>query len=245
MKFDLAGELLDLIYPPRCVSCGGDAEGELCPTCAAKLDDICAKGACDRCAAPLSGEGSPCPYCSGNGFHPLATIVALGIFADPLKSMIHDAKFHRRWTTAEMLTDRLLEHPPAQRLLAQTDRLVAAPLHWSRHIGRGYNQAQVIAARLSRRRRIPLASPAIRIKNTVSQTRLYSRAKRAKNLQDAFALVNARSIRGKNVVIVDDVTTTHSTLQSLARVLKEAEPASISALVLAVADPRGREFEAI
>jgi predicted amidophosphoribosyltransferase len=64
-------------------------------------------------------------------------------------------------------------------------------------------------------------------------------------MKDAFLLVRERGIRGKHVVLVDDVATTGATLQSAARVLMQARPASLSALVLAVADPKHQDFQAI
>ncbi len=68
-------------------------------------------------------------------------------------------------------------------------------------------------------------------------------AKRTANLQGAFALVKSTGVRGKHVVLVDDVMTTGATLRAAARELGKAKPASISALVVAVADPRQRHFE--
>jgi predicted amidophosphoribosyltransferase len=68
-------------------------------------------------------------------------------------------------------------------------------------------------------------------------------AKRNANLQGAFAMVNGAALRGKHVVLVDDVMTTGATLRAAARELGRAKPASISALVIAVADPRQRHFE--
>ena len=64
-------------------------------------------------------------------------------------------------------------------------------------------------------------------------------------MKDAFALHQPKQIRGKHVVLVDDVMTSGATLSSAAKALKEGHPASISALVIAVADPRGRGFERV
>lgn len=84
-----------------------------------------------------------------------------------------------------------------------------------------------------------------RVRPTATQTHLPSRAQRIENLRDAFQLTNYGAIEDKQVVLVDDVLTTGATLVSLARTLKKASPRSISALVLAVADPKGRAFEVI
>jgi predicted amidophosphoribosyltransferase len=84
-----------------------------------------------------------------------------------------------------------------------------------------------------------------RIRPTETQTHLHSRAERAENLRNAFDLVDPAAIEGKHIVLADDVLTTGATLMSLARALKPAGPASLSAIVLAVADPKGRAFEVI
>jgi ComF family protein len=114
-----------------------------------------------------------------------------------------------------------------------------------RQFSRGYNQAAVIARYLSRKCCKPVAVPLSRIRRTETQTHFTSRRKRFKNLKDAFKLIDPKFVRGKRVLVIDDVMTTGATLQTVARALKPAEPESMSALILAVADPRGRGFEAV
>jgi ComF family protein len=130
-------------------------------------------------------------------------------------------------------------------LLTESEVIVPVPLHRLRQISRGYNQAEVIARRLASRCRVRLARPLVRLRNTESQTNMTSATQREENMRDAFALVNPRPIRGKNVVLVDDVMTTGATLRAVARALKPAKPASLCAIVLAVADPKGRDFQAV
>jgi ComF family protein len=242
----LLSDVLDFCYPHRCARCEGESSRSfLCGACDAELHDIERRPACERCAMPLGGPGGACPYCEGEGVAPFERIVALGVYRDPLRHLIYAAKYHGRWPVAEQLATRLFEQESVKGLLMQTDVLVAVPLHRFRQIRRGFNQAQVIARRLKKLSRSRLARPAIRLRNTETQVHLQSRAKREENLKDAFGLVNARSIRGKHVVIIDDVTTTGATLQSFARTLRLAEPASLSAIVVAVADPLGQGFEVI
>ena len=162
----MLGQLLDdvvnLIYPPRCASCAADDRpGEFCADCGGKLSELEAAPACPRCAAPL-GDGSACPYCGGIGIHPFATIAALGPFRDPLRRMIHKMKYRHGWPIAEILAQRMLDHPRTRIVLQQTDCLVAVPLHGARQFGRGYNQAHTIAAQLSRRCDIRLVHPLVR-----------------------------------------------------------------------------------
>jgi ComF family protein len=152
---------------------------------------------------------------------------------------------HGRWALAEFFADRLLRQEPVKALLTETDVLLPVPLHRVRQISRGYNQSQVLANRLSQATNIRLAEPVIRIRNTETQIKVHSRAKREENLRDAFALIQPKLLEGRHVVLVDDVTTTGATFQSLARAIKPAKPASISALAIAIADPKGRAFSLI
>lgn len=239
-------ETIDFCYPHRCARCEGVSSGPfLCEVCDAELRDLAQRPACEWCAMPLGDEGGACPYCEGKGASPFDRIVALGAFRDPLRHLIYTVKYHGRWPVAEQLADRLIEREPAKGLLSDIECLVPVPLHRFRQITRGFNQAEVIARRIKKRCGLHLAHPVIRLRNTETQTHLHSRAKRDENLKDAFGLVNESSIRGRHVAIVDDVTTTGATLRSVARTLQYAEPASLSAIVLAVADPLGQDFQVI
>jgi ComF family protein len=194
---------------------------------------------------PLGSHGAPCPYCHGKGPPLFDRVIRLGVFTDPLKQAIHHLKYHRRWPLGEQLADRLLQTERAKGLLTEMQAIVPVPLHFWRHVSRGYNQADVIAGRIGRACRIPLVHAVRRTRNTETQTHL-SQAKRRENMRDAFALRRAAAkIRGKHVLVVDDVMTTGETLRAVARVLKAAGPASLCALVIAIADPRHRDFEAI
>src|SRR5207249_4890240 len=101
------------------------------------------------------------------------------------------------------------------------------------------------ARHFRRRSRIPIAFSAVRTRATASQTHLNSKSKRHDNVRDAFALIDPAKVRGKKVVLIDDVMTTGATLKAVARTLMEAKPLRLSAIVLAIADPRRRGFESI
>jgi ComF family protein len=242
----------DFCYPGACANCEAPAAGGamLCDPCAAELDHLAAAGACDRCGMPLSVDGAPCPYCHGRGLAPYERLLRLGIFDDPLRHLIHRFKYHRRWTLGEMLADRLCATERAKGLLSETEVLVPVPLHFVRHFQRGYNQAEVLARRIGSRKNshgIAVVHAVRRTRNTETQTHLHSMEKRRANVRGAFALRRraARRLRGRHVLVVDDVMTTGATLKSVGHLLKQAKPASLCAVVLAVADPKGRGFEAI
>jgi competence protein ComFC len=177
--------------------------------------------------------------------YPFDKIVRLGIFDEPLKDLIHHMKYHGRWTLGEQLAGVLAETDRIKQLVRDETVLVPVPLHYLRQISRGYNQADVIARRLRQSLGCQLDACARRTRDTETQTQIHAHADREKNVRGAFALKRAGAVAGKRVVIVDDVMTTGSTLRSLARTLSSAKPASISAIVLAVADPRRNDFQVI
>lgn len=138
----------------------------------------------------------------------------------------------------EILADEMLKQDSVESLLVESDCLLPTPLHAFRHISRGYNQAEVIARRITRKRKIETVVAVKRLRNTETQTHLHTRATRMKNLKGAFALIDPDALAGKRVVVVDDVFTTGATLQTLAREIRKARPKSLSALVVAVAEKR-------
>ena len=172
-------------------------------------------------------------------------VIRLGTFEPPLKDLIHQFKYQRRWTLGEHLGERLMAQGRIEQTINSADVLAPVPLHPLRQFQRGYNQATLIARYLSRRCHKPLVKPLRRVRNTPTQTHLHSRERRFMNLKDAFRLVRPGSIRGKRVLVIDDVTTSGATLQTVARALRPACPAQLSALVLAIADPKGRGFQAV
>ena len=243
----LVTQLMDFCYPGACAGCAAATErgAALCDDCGDELRKLETAAACRSCGKPLAQDGAPCPHCLGDGLAHYEWVLRLGTFADPLKHLVHQVKYHRRWPLAEVLADRLLASEKVKGLLTETDVIVPVPLHRLRQISRGYNQAEVIARRLAKRCRVRVARPVVRLRHTESQTNMTLAAQREENMRDAFALVNPGPVRGKNVVVVDDVMTTGATLRAVARALKPANPASLCAVVLAVADPKGRGFEAV
>jgi ComF family protein len=241
------GWMADLAYPTACVHCNAfcDGAGPLCPMCDAKLHALAITAACVRCAMPLPQDNAPCPRCLGKGLYPYERVGRLCVYDEPIKSLIKQFKYHRRWPLGEWLADRLLEQPRTQTILGQIDAIIPVPLHRRRQFSRGYNQAKVIAARISKKyriKKIDLIQPLRRVRDTEQQTSQTSQKDRHANVREAFALCDQASIKDKRILVVDDVLTSGATIQAVGRTLLPANPASLAALVIAVADPRQRGF---
>lgn len=181
---------------------------------------------CPQCALPTPG-GEVCGTCLK---HPPAFDHTLAVFAYafPLDTLVQQCKY----AGATSLTAFFAEHM-AQRVSSETtlDYLLPMPLHPARLAHRGFNQAAEIARRLSPRVGIPwLPDACQRVRNTPSQAGLDLKT-RQRNLRGAFAC--NLDLNGKRVALIDDVMTSGSSLNELARAVRKAGAAEIQAWVLA------------
>jgi ComF family protein len=113
-------------------------------------------------------------------------------------------------------------------VLDRCDVVVPVPLHPLRQLSRGFNQA----AELARFLRLPIATALRRTRNTGSQADLPAASRHA-NVRGAFAVTRRDDIRGRCVVLVDDVSTTGATLEACARTLLEAGAQEVRAIIAA------------
>jgi ComF family protein len=159
-------------------------------------------------------------------FFPVETAAALFYFTKKSRTqhLIHHIKYEDKREIAielgKWLGGKLLKQPQ----FAAIDCIIPVPMHPKKERLRGYNQANVFAIGISEATNWRLAANALRkVKMTDSQTHK-SRLERRNNMLEVFALGDPSVIRGKNVLLVDDVMTTGATLEACAQVLREAMP---------------------
>lgn len=222
----LAGSVLDLLFPPRCLVCGR-VDSWLCAECTSRLPWITGP-VCARCGLPLEHAGL-CARCRKEPLR-LSMIRSLMLFEDPLRAAIHRLKYRHGWQMARPLGALMAEYWQAHPLPA--DVVVPVPLHPARFLRRGYNQSALLAGELGRRVGLPLDESALqRVRATATQMRLKA-AERRRNVAGAFRCADGR-LRGRNVLLVDDVCTTGATLEACADALREAGAGDVWALTLA------------
>jgi ComF family protein len=210
-----------VLWPPTCVLCGRDGrEGiDLCAACEADLPtNACA---CRICALPLADGTGAGPWC-GACLHrqPAYQMSCIPFRYDyPLDHVVRGLKYR-----CDVASGRVLGELLARRIVARHEPLpeamVPVPLAVRRYRKRGYNQATELALRIRAHTGVALRLDiASRVRETQEQTALSRRARR-KNVRGVFAVREPLHVR--HLAIVDDVVTTGSTVNELARALLHA-----------------------
>lgn len=223
-------DLLDFIYPPVCGLCGRPADSDdrlVCRYCWNLLTTI-EEPFCLNCREFIQ-TGSVCRNCDKNGL----TVFSLGGYDDTLRSIIHDLKFGFLKPLGTTIGMQLSETIRDRCQHLKLDMIVPVPLHESRLYARGFNQAEVIAREIARSLRIPCRPEVLTMTRRTRQQARLTAPQREINVRGAYAMTAPEAVRGKSILIVDDITTTGATLREITRVLKNAGAGRVAAAVAA------------
>jgi len=209
-----------------CLLCGGRSQaGLLCRPCAAELPRLGGE-CCPICALPTPG-GAVCGRCIRRPPAYTRTTAALR-YEFPVDAMIQRLKYGGQSVIAGYLADVLADSLAGQ---ARPDLILPMPLHPLRLRERGFNQAMLLAERLSERLGVALDAGACRrVRDTRPQVGLPVR-ERHRNIRHAFAC--DADLRGRRVALVDDVMTSGASLAELAKVVARAGAVETSVWVAA------------
>jgi ComF family protein len=237
--------IFSLVFPAECRICDAPLVGftrvPVCRDCLNAPAPLEADYFCASCNAPfqndfpLDGKGV-CALCR-SGLRGFDSAASFGFYDGALRSLIHLLKYSGMRPLApalSLLMDRAL--PIDDRY----DLIVPVPLHWRRRWRRGFNQAELLAREVSKHRRIPILNALRRSKPTANQAGLTS-AGRRRNIAGAFQARAGTDLRGKRVLLIDDVFTTGATASACAVALKKAGSGTVSLLTLARAERRWRD----
>jgi ComF family protein len=228
------GATVNLLIPPRCLSCGGLAEtqGALCPQC---WDAITFLGppACLRCGLPFEVDAGGAAICGPCLLDPPRYRRARAVFRydGASKSLVLGFKHADRTSRAPYFA-RWMARAGAE-LLEVADIIVPVPLHPWRLLLRRYNQSALLANGLAALSGVPTCPDTlIRVRHTPKQGALGRRQRQA-NLHGAIRLKRADKIQGRHVLLVDDVLTSGATVEECVRVLQTGGAAAVDVLTLA------------
>lgn len=222
-----------LSLPSRCAICHAWPARPICDECVARFAPPLSR--CLTCALPVPSGMPRCGACLGQA-PPLARCLCAVPYAWPWRDLITHFKFHAQPGWDRPLALLLRSSAWAEDLLLEADAVLPMPLSRERLAERGYNPAWLLARALAPRHAD--AGVLLRIRHTPAQHTL-PRALRMTNLQGAFAVepLRASEVRGRHLVLVDDVMTSGASLHCAAQTLLQAGAARISALVLARTEP--------
>ncbi|MGC3964775.1 MAG: ComF family protein [Rhodocyclaceae bacterium] len=216
---------LTKIWPARCHVCGArSGEAPVCDMCVADVPELPAQR-CALCGLPTV-RGATCGRCLHRLPHFDATCAAF-VYAFPVRELLLSLKAGHGFELAGWFAAHMAHAWPTERVNA----IVAMPLHRRRLRERGFNQSMELARRIGRSVGVPVWMHAVeRVRDTPHQTGLRLRGRR-NNLRGAFACT--RRFDGLHVVVVDDVMTSGTSCDELARVLKRAGARRVTCMVAA------------
>jgi ComF family protein len=230
------GHALSFALPPLCPACRGlvEEQGGLCAGCWSTLSFI-APPYCERLGIPFVYDPGPGVLSMEAIANPPAYTRARAAvrFDDVARKLVHAFKYSDRLDLAPMMGGWMTQ--AGRELLANADAMVSVPLHWRRLWARRFNQAAALAKVISNNSGVPDAHHVLeRTRSTPQQVGL-SRTERASNVQGAFRVADAAKveIRGKRLILVDDVLTSGATVDNCARTLLRAGARNVDVLVFA------------
>lgn len=232
----LLNQLLNLLFPPRCPVCDGvlpfDSNHTPHPQCLLKLKYITGP-TCLKCGQPI--DSSRQEYCNDCARHPHNYIQgkALFLYDGPIKLSMYLFKYGNRREYAEFFAKEIALRYKDWLDLIQPDLILPVPMYKPKERRRGYNQAEVIARALSKELGIPCHPELIvRSRDTIPQKEL-SLEKRKNNLKNAFYVLQTTT-KYRKILLIDDIYTTGSTIDSVAYSLKKYDIQNIFFLCICI-----------
>lgn len=206
--------VLDFLFPPRCPVCRAYVEqlGDWCPACMKEAQQPHA------ILLPALSQRF------------IGAVWALGIYRGGLRSLIHALKYRKKRSVLPCIASFLQESSFV--LPEGVDVAVPVPLHEARYRQRGFNQVELIFGEWLSAHGIAMEQALVRTRKTEPLYKM-ARQERKKSLQGAFSLASGADVRGKHILLLDDILTTGATLSGCAAVLCQAGAARVDALVFA------------
>jgi len=232
----IMSKISNVLYPPniKCICCGKDLpvaqEVEICANCMQDIDLIDEKRACKRCGAKLVGKGEYCLDCMDKerAFDMARSVC---VYSEVAQRLIHGFKFGNKTYLA-----RTMSRCMANVYLSMAwncDIIVPVPISKRRLRQRGYNQAAILASGIAEIIKKPVdVDILLKTAETHDQVGL-NYLERQDNLQGSMIVSDKQKVKGKSILLIDDVMTTGATANVCAELLKKAKAQSVYVLTFA------------
>lgn len=221
---------LDYVLPPRCPGCGIIVDGDdaFCIDCWSGMEFL-GEPCCARCGLPFEhamGEGAACGTCLADP-PPFDSARAVLAYGDVARKVALRLKYGRRLGLARLIARHMARQLPS---FEQPLLIVPVPLHRWRLWWRGFNQSALIADHLGRLSGLKVDKHALLRTRATQPLRGMHAGQRAKAVRGAFALAEGHGLKGRAVLLIDDVHTSGATAAACARVLKRAGASRVHVL---------------
>jgi ComF family protein len=233
---EAASGVLDFLLPRACVACERSLEANendiVCGRCWARVRQL-PHPQCERCGHPVNDYR--CQWCDILPQYVRAARSFCWVNQGQTSAIVHALKYHGWTAAASGMASRIARLSWPVDVLEERAGLIPVPLAPVRARERGFNQSMVLASMLSRHWRLPVWDCVLtRMRATATQTRLTPEERRS-NVSGAFTIAAAADdvLRGRHVVLVDDVVTTGATLNECAATLFEGGARIISFVTFA------------
>ncbi len=233
--------ICSLVFPPCCSICDESVSSSyeiICSSCRDGFVRV-SGNICETCGRPLSDaqeKGAVCGRCITEP--PPFEMARYGFFhVGNLRRALIDFKYFGRLHHGQGLA--LLLNETFQQAFSKKDidLIIPMPMHPRRLIKRGFNQVVLLGDRLARATGIPMKRDTLRkIKDTMPQVGL-TRTQRLTNVAGSFGVLSPEEVCDRSLLLLDDVSTTGSTIKEATHVLKRAGASSVAVLVLALRIP--------
>ena len=224
--------VVKLLYPNRCVFCERLCENAVCEQCKRELVYV-NEPRCKKCGKSIRYDTQE--YCHDCESREKAFDVgrSLWVHKGIVAESLYRFKYHKRIANAKTYAEELVKRYEKHIYRWGIDEIIPVPVHKKRMEKRGFNQAEVIAEYVSENLRIPInRNAALRTVHTKPQKHL-SGKRRRQNLRGAFRMKKNARVSG-NILLIDDIYTTGSTLEELAFILKQAGARKVCFLTISI-----------
>ncbi len=222
----ISGMLLDFLFPKHCIGCNS-LGSVLCKACRKDIRPTL-QDVCPYCFYKSPGGKTHDRCNKENSLDGAISVVRYNAIA---RKIVKGIKYHLAYDIYNQIVDTLPNHwwraDIYTKFSTSNTIIQPIPLHPLRKKMRGFNQADIIAAVLSKQTEITTTNVLQRVKNTKPQAMIPTKKQRIENIKNAFSVRNKLSILKKTVILVDDIFTSASTAKEAARVLKKNGAASV------------------